>query len=111
MIPRRMARIDGESGMMPVDPRVIQTDLLPGRGNNGSAQEFFILLFRFLALITKGQRKSGGNLTDCEQPVEAVRRSRFRLHGSPYSRAGQNKGPVQSDISAVPAISAELEPR
>ena len=43
-------------------------------GNNCSAQELSILLFRFLTLITEGQRKSGGSLTNCEQQVEAVRR-------------------------------------
>lgn len=43
-------------------------------GNNCSAQELSILLFRFLTLLTEGHRKSGGSLTSCEQQIEVVRR-------------------------------------
>ncbi|MBQ6473875.1 MAG: helix-turn-helix transcriptional regulator [Victivallales bacterium] len=43
-------------------------------GNNCSAQELSILLFRFLTLLTGEQRKHGGCVGDYEQQLEMVRR-------------------------------------
>jgi len=43
-------------------------------GNNCSAQELSVLLFRFLSLITIERREYGNSTGDYEQQIEAVRR-------------------------------------
>jgi len=43
-------------------------------GNNCSAEELSILLFRFLTLITGGRREYGSSAGNYEQQIEAVRR-------------------------------------